>query len=374
MSLIQMEAGSPHATAAKTFFSLCLVLLFYDKNLSFILREDLQTILFWTGALLLVLSVIAFVEWILHGVVYIFYDKNLHKKAFKFWKTLNQPQWDQFLNDVTGDIYLACGLSILSIKLFLLEPGFFDEPVTIPVETINLLALLVMLALVILIVTRLLYRIWSRRYDIELSQLFITLKMNKGNPAGEDYYLSKTWPLFRTAFLEWYNHFIRMSLAEKRVERLKMYSETVPENSNWFEGLFNVINTWNKSYNEKMFDYTPQLTAASTVGKLLKEIEVKLDFFLKLKAELHKQTFGDQEILLALRKTTKWEKLTEEKQLLLQKTINAVLETMDPERREKIGESVDKNWISSLYGELGGLAVNLEKLLKQMTVFIEKRT
>ena len=98
-SIIQMEAGSPHVTDAKTFFSLSIAILLYviifEKNLADILSDDLQVIIFWAGVFLLILSVAPLVKWGIHGIIYIFWDRKLPERSFSYWDTLNQPQWEK---------------------------------------------------------------------------------------------------------------------------------------------------------------------------------------------------------------------------------------------------------------------------------------
>ena len=261
-----METGSSSATPAKVFFSISLIIFIYDKQLSSFLTDDLQIMIFWSGAIILGLSVVPLVRGLIQLGINIVIDRNLPKEAFTFWETLNRPQWENFLNNVIGDVYLLMGFTIISLKLAF--SNFFDQSLSfLSSELISTIILFFCSSFCIIISIRLVRRIQTNRFHIELSQHLLTINKTQGsiNPEARDDYVNRNWYLFETSFKK--AHYSRF-LGEWN-PGLKNMAEHVKlgnrENISWFTNLKGYINSLMGTFNRGRMHYHFKLAKFSVV-------------------------------------------------------------------------------------------------------------
>ncbi len=201
MSIIQLESGTQTSTAAKAFCSICLALAFITQPLSLLL-QNIQILLFWSGIIFIILSILQLLEWLcINFPVEFFYDRHLPKGAFLLRSTLNQPFWDRFRNDTIRDLYLIVAFIILILRQY--GQPLFDQVLIGLHSEFNSLLIPICMLLALFIISRLIYRLYNHFNDIKLIQHYLTIVTTSGEIIDElnTYYINKAIPLFRQRFL-----------------------------------------------------------------------------------------------------------------------------------------------------------------------------
>lgn len=388
-----MESGSPHATTAKTFFSLCLAMVlygfFYGKNLSAILSTDLQLVLFWAGVFLVILSAAPAVKWLLRVSIY-FWDRKLPAGSFSHWDTLNQPQWERVLNDLIGDIYVASGFTLLSFK-FLSIPGFFDGTVPSAIGgVVNTLAIFASAALGVTVITRIAYMIWSRKGDIQQSQRFLTVRIPLGTldtgsseyfttdvyvyqsslSQVEIYYLNKTWPLFRSAFAERYRLFISQVNDGQVINSIKTFIRKGPHEIDLLSSFHSDIDSWKNEFERGKHYLYPVPRSLVLIQDTLEELTEKLYLIMALRTALtgkkFQAAFSTDEVISLLGPNPDWGSLQKTKRETLQLVIDVVLETRKKRTGKTYSVEITGKWVESLYIGLKDLLDDLTDLFDEL--------
>lgn len=212
---LAIERGNSYPIAVKGIFAISLTIFFYTNSIVHLITTDLTIVLFISGIFLSILSLLKPVEWIIRKYVTIFHDNDLSEGSIGFWKTLEEPQWEIFRNDVTGDVYLVFVFLIIFSKL-ILNPPFVDfselESFSIPfldstnILFIGLLILTINTVLCAVVIRRVILRIRSNRINLILSQHFLSLQNSGGSidQKIETYYSSKQWFLFRSFYRKYH--------------------------------------------------------------------------------------------------------------------------------------------------------------------------
>lgn len=201
MSIIQLESGTQTSTAAKAFCSICLAIALITQPLS-ILLQDLQILLFWSGIIFIILSILPLLEWVCINLpVECFYDRHLPKGAYLLRSTLNQPFWDRFRNDTIRDLYLIAAFVTLILRQYGMP--LFDQVLIGLHSEFNALLIPICMLLAFFVISRLIYRLYNHFNDIKLIQHYLTIVTTSGEIIDElnTYYINKAIPLFRQRFL-----------------------------------------------------------------------------------------------------------------------------------------------------------------------------
>lgn len=238
---LSIERGNSYLIAVKGIFAISLTILIFKGTFVDLITESLSIVIIISGIILSILSLLRPIEWSLKKFISEEYDKNLPKGSIGFWKTINEPQWELFRNNVIGDIYLILVFIIVFIKI-LLNKSFVDfselenfhfpdivsllQPYFPGLNTVPLIISISDVILLVIVCVRLNRRVSKNRINIILSQYFLSLKNSDGvvDQKLETYFLNKQWFLFRT-FYRKYHKSILSNLKAKRRE-LRAYLKT----------------------------------------------------------------------------------------------------------------------------------------------------
>ncbi|MFW9994951.1 MAG: hypothetical protein ACFFD4_23115 [Candidatus Odinarchaeota archaeon] len=390
MSIITMEAGNPHATAAKAFFSACMAMLVYNNALSKLLKEDLQIVLFWSGAFLLVISAVPVIEWSLQGTTWLLWDRKLSEGSITYWETLNKPQWEHFLYDTIGDLYLFLGLTGISYRLVDRSFPFLDQQSGFPDDRlITIAAPFACLAIGVIILLKCYNRVSSNVGNVEQSQQFLTLSAHC-NPSqnkehylqlAETYYINKLWSLFLNAFHERYRDFLFRNKTQKRPELIRERLSTETGTLNTIEHNFELIKRWKQEFDQKKLQFVPAL-ASIPVHSLYEELITKLEIIeylsrvLKtrgpsIRSEPGSKKIKQETLALCLWKKPDWNILIGDERSAFFECLEIAKKHVEAQTGKKITGEISEHWVMATYSTMESLADNLEQLLIGLESYIE---
>lgn len=379
MSIINMETGSSNVTAAKAFFSISLVIFLYGYSLSEFLGNDLQFMVFWSGTVLLVLSIIPLVRLLLRGTLFFGLDKELLKGVPTFWETLNKPQWENFLNDLISDLYLILGFIIICIK-FRINPGFIDQSaINISSEVFNFIIPIISGVFIILILLRVVHRIILNKFHLELSQHFLTIIKTNGiiRPDVKEYYINRNWDLFETSFKSQYYLGFSGELKDRN-NKIQQRIKTREPNFDhtrligWFSNLDGDIKSLITTLRDKKMHLHHKLVRYP-VYPLAKKIDKKLEVIQALYSHLVKLGFKIDLFPSIFTHSPEWSRLTDSQKEKLNKGISSMKLTHEKNTDCKHSEKIDEQWIVSLFTDLELLLESSEGLLKEWDGYCEKK-
>jgi hypothetical protein len=315
-------------------------------------------------------------EWSWRVILFLILDKNLPEGSFSFQDTLKQPQWENFTNNIFGDTYLFFGFITIGFKLIFLKQDFIDQyPQLIPALLIELAIPFVTFSLVLIVLSKLIYRIRTNRINIELSQFYLTtIKVNSENPPSvESYYLNQAWPLFQRGFIPYYS---------TALEEIKSSQYSIKNHSSQIitlrgpDDVYNRFQDFGKSLDdlwEKIDNknlYYHKKYSKYPIHSLMRELQIKIGFWLMLYSKLLGR-INQKSIYDFFKDSSGWETFPDEIKKLIESSIQEVIRNK-PALWDVYEEKIDVDWILSLYQDLNSLMINLEKFLSEFETYIRK--
>ena len=359
-----MQTESSSSVANKAFFSICLLIVFYTESLSYILSSDLQYVLFWSGVILLGLTIFPVGEGLIRVAVYIFLDRKLKKGTFTFWKTLNEPQWENFLNKLYGDSYLIGGFGLILIKIRYLDINFIDQsPIFLSEELTRFVVPFLTLLAMSIILTTVFYRINKDKLNISLTQFYLTALQTNGDiaPDMERYYMNKAWPLFQHEFYVHFNTFLL---------NFRSYVIIMKGDKDNFRLYRQNKNSIREIKHSRLL-YFP-LFEKLPILQILSEIEEKgliINFF---RENLEQRNIHEGGLTKYTNNNPEWPEKGSAKRIALDNAIEETIQNYETIRMKKMEITIDEQMIRSFYDAFDLFQKNLEEFNVLLEEYLEK--
>ncbi|MHA2233051.1 MAG: hypothetical protein ACXAB4_11245 [Candidatus Hodarchaeales archaeon] len=373
MAMVSMESRRTPIAPAKAFFSICFTLtFFYGQPISKLLEEDLEVVLFWSGIVLVVLSIIPLAEWGLKAVVKLF-DWRLPHKATTYWETMTRPSWESFLNNTIRDLYLIGALLSITGKTAT-DHDFFDQDILgISVDANWLIILVSCLFLVLILVTTLYDRYLRHAGDIRLTQRYLTtISKESLHPDKQDeYYSNRVWELFRRTTIPQ----IEKAAAAIRPLSVAMlnWASQGPSKTDDFANWGDLVDDTRRVIYKIKPETIPPLAKRDPGNKLLKDLE-------KLRVQLHTlpklasawwSHFKPPEdhIMKLLSPHPDWAILSERREAQLLEATEQFFEREQDQGWEKW--TINEQWVESFYQDIEAFALRLEEYGKAVERYLQ---
>jgi len=355
-----MESKDSHLSASKAFFSLALAIFIINENsLLTLLYERLQIVLFLSGVILLVFSVIPLVEWGVNGFFVFFIDRKLSNFTINYWKTLNEPQWENLLNYILGNIYQELGLILILLNL-IIEVSFFDQITFIfPLDYIRLLTMVSISFLVIVVITRTILRIKRNKLKLELSLYFLNTVTNTGrSPKNtKDYFLNENWILFQQEFQSFFE--TQVLKIRNSIKQIRYHILNQEKDNLYFNGILDQYNIIQNELKNTQINFITFLSIPYP-DKLLNDTHKKVMKINNLCHFLFKEYQGNQPIRFAFKKEWSWSFLSDDQ-------INKLHEIMENNGIVKVN---GEDWKNNAYRNVDKALEYVEMILVELESFI----